>query len=68
MLSLSGDGVLFDRHYILADQPYAMKRPGMHKGGDYGYPHTLLHDGYLCVIVSRRKEAVEVLRAPLAAL
>lgn len=67
VLSLSGDGIHFDRHFILADDstPYEQQAPGMHKGGDYGYPHTLVHDGSLHVIVSRRKEAVEVLRVPV---
>ena len=62
VLSVSEDGRRFDRHYILADEPYAMRRPGLHKGGEYGYPHTLVRDGHLHVIVSRQKEAVEVLR------
>ncbi|MHB0934997.1 MAG: exo-alpha-sialidase [Armatimonadota bacterium] len=68
VLSLSGDGVRFDRHFILADArtPYERRADGLHKGGDYGYPHTLVHTGALHVIVSRRKEAVEVLRVPLA--
>jgi hypothetical protein len=67
VLSLSADGVRFDRHFILADDstPYAQVAPGMHKVGDYGYPHTLVHDGCLHIIVSRRKEAVEVLRVRL---
>ena len=39
-----------------------MKREGLHKGGLYGYPHTLVRDGYLHVIVSLYKEAVMVLR------
>ena len=68
VLSLSRDGVRFDQHFILADEDYTQRRPGMHKGGNYGYPHTLVHDGALLVIVSRRKEAVELLRLPLAAL
>jgi len=68
VLSLSEDGVRFDRHFILGDDHYEMRREGLHKGGDYGYPHTMLHEGRLYVIVSRRKEAVEVLRTPLAAL
>jgi len=68
VISLSEDGVRFDRHYVLADEHYDRKRPGMHKGGDYGYPHTLIHDGRLAVIVSRQKEAVEVLRVGLDAL
>ncbi len=67
VLSLSRDGVTFDRHFRLADEPHAMAMPGRWKGGEYGYPHTLIHDGWLCVIVSRQKEAVEVLRVPLAA-
>jgi hypothetical protein len=70
VLSLSEDGARFDRHFILADDttPYAQQVEGMHKGGDYGYPHTLVHGGALHVIVSRKKEAVEVLRVPLAGL
>jgi hypothetical protein len=65
---LSEDGDTFDTHYILADEPWVMSRPGRAKGGEYGYPHTALHDGYLCIIVSRQKEGMEVLRAPLKAL
>ena len=57
----------FDRHFILADEEYTQRRPGLHKGGLYGYPHTMIHDGYLYVIVSLRKEAVAVLRVALSA-
>ena len=67
-LSLSSDGVRFDRHFILGDESYAQRRPGTYKGGEYGYPHTLVHDGRLCVIVSRQKEAVQVLRVALEEL
>ena len=64
VLSLSDDGVRFDRHLILADgtTPYEQRREGLYKGGDYGYPHTLIHDDALHVIVSRGKEAIEVRR------
>ena len=62
VVSISGDGVSFDRHYCLAAEPYARRAAGMHKGGQYGYPHTLVRDGWLCVIVSRCKEAMQVLR------
>ena len=68
VLSLSEDGAAFDRHYILADQDYTQQRPGRAKGGLYGYPHTLVHDGWFYVIVSLRKEAIAVLRVPLSAL
>ena len=68
VLSLSRDGERFDRHYILGDTPYARRQPGLHKGGEYGYPHTLVREGFLHVIVSRQKEAVEVLRVRLSTL
>ena len=68
VVSLSSDGARFDRHGILADTPYARRADGMHKGGEYGYPHTLVHAGALHVIVSRQKEGVEALRVPLDAL
>ncbi len=67
-LSLSRDGARFDQHYILGESKYEKRRPGKHKGGEYGYPHALIHDGFLHAIVSRQKEAVEVLRVALSEL
>lgn len=69
-LLLSRDGVHFDRHFILADEStlYEQRLEGMHKGGQYGYPHSLIFDGAFHVIVSREKEAVQVFRVPLNAL
>ncbi|HVZ56380.1 MAG TPA: exo-alpha-sialidase [Chitinophagaceae bacterium] len=66
VLSVSGDGCHFDKHYILADQPYTLKRTGLWKGGQYGYPHTMIWQGFLYVIVSRQKEAIEILRFRLS--
>lgn len=68
VLSLSNDGVRFDRHFVLANEIYEMKREGLRKGGQYSYPHTLVHDRFLYVIVARKKEAVQALRVPLSAL
>ena len=68
VLHLSRDGVNFDRHFVLGDSPYQRLQAGGHKGGEYGYPHTLVHDGSLYTIVSRQKEAVQVLRVALADL
>jgi hypothetical protein len=68
ILSLSEDGRGFDRHFLVADEPYPMHVPGRYKNGEYGYPHTVVHDGHLYIIVSRQKEAVEVLRTPIRAL
>ena len=62
VLSLSRDGRVFDKSWLIADQPYTLKKDGLWKGGQYGYPHTMIHDGYLYVIISRQKEAIEVIR------
>jgi len=68
VLALSKDGLFFDRQYIIADQPYTLKKEGLWKGGQYGYPHTMIDKGYLYVIISRQKEAIEVLRLAISQL
>ncbi len=68
VLSLSEDGENFDVSYILRDEPYERQYAGMYKGGLYGYPHSILAGGYLYVIYSKRKEAIEITRVPLSAL
>jgi hypothetical protein len=68
VLSLSRDGVRFDQHYILGDEDYERRQPGRGKNGEYGYPHSLVHNGCLHVIISRQKEAVQVLRVALSDL
>ncbi len=57
---ISKDGENFNKHYIIRDESYEMQFQGMHKGGAYGYPHTLIHDGYMYVIYSKCKEVIEV--------
>ncbi len=65
-LSLSDDGVVFDRMFILRDAPtvyrYAGKDPG-YKG--YHYPQLLEHDRYLHVIHAENMEDIVVLRVKL---
>lgn len=68
VLSLSRDGGTFDVHHLLADEHRPMLAEGRYKGGEYAYPHAIIHDGSLHVIVSRQKEAIEALRVPLASL
>lgn len=68
VLSISEDGVSFDCHYILCNERCEGRFEGLHKGGDFGYPHTLLHEGYLYVIFSVVKEEVQVIRVSLNAL
>ncbi len=65
VLALSRDGVNFDRNFILGNQHYPMAQPGRAKGGEYGYPNVLFHEGRVFVIVSRQKEGIEVLRVKI---
>ncbi|MBS1946169.1 MAG: exo-alpha-sialidase [Bacteroidetes bacterium] len=68
VLAISEDGKFFNRNYIIADEPYQLKKEGLWKDGQYGYPHTILFNGYMYVIISRQKEAVEAIRFRLAQL
>jgi hypothetical protein len=64
-LFLSQNGEDFDHRYILRDERFDALYPGMYKGGLYGYPHSLIRDGYLYVIYSKHKEEIEVTRVDL---
>jgi hypothetical protein len=68
VLSLSKNGQQFDKNYIIADELYHLKKEGLWKGGQYGYPHTIIYNGYMYVIISRQKEAIETLRFSLKQL
>lgn len=68
VLSTSRDGVRFDQHFILGDKHYLKRFEGAFKGGEYSYPHTLVHAGSLYVIFARQKEAIEVMEVPLSEL
>jgi len=68
VLSLSSDGKKFDQNYIIADELYQLKKEGLYKGGQYGYPHTIVYKGYMYVIISRQKESIEILRFDLGQL
>ncbi len=64
-LCLSSDGESFNTCYVLRDEPHIPLDQDMRKGGVYGYPHSLVHDGYLYVIYSKCKECIEVTRVKL---
>lgn len=65
VLSLSNDGKNFNVHYVIANARYKLKHSGVYKGGQYGYPHTAIWQGYMYVIISRQKESIEVVRFKL---
>ncbi|MCC7490784.1 MAG: exo-alpha-sialidase [Fimbriimonadaceae bacterium] len=69
VLALSSDGLDWNQHHVIGATHYRMQETtGQWKGGEYGYPHSLVHDGWLYTIVSRQKEGVEVLRVRLSDL
>ncbi|MDP4250510.1 MAG: exo-alpha-sialidase [Bacteroidota bacterium] len=68
VLALSQDGVHFNQQFIIARSVYKLNKPGLWKEGQYGYPHSIIDHGYLIVIVSRLKEAVEIFRIDLQEL
>jgi len=68
VLALSDDGKYFNKQYIIADDLYTLKKKGLWKGGQYGYPVTMVYKDYLYVIISRQKESIEVIRFSLAQL
>jgi hypothetical protein len=65
VLATSADGKSFDHQYIIANSIYQLKKEGLWKGGQYGYPYTFIKEDYMYVIISRQKEAIEVLRFKL---
>ncbi|MFI5193670.1 MAG: exo-alpha-sialidase [Chitinophagales bacterium] len=65
VLALSHDGIHFDQQYIIASSLYKIKKQGLWKEGQYGYPHSIVDNGYLVIIVSRQKEAIEIFRINL---
>ena len=69
VLALGEDGVVFDRHFIVGDEPERPPRmPGRGKRGRYGYPYLHVMDDTAFVAYSIAKEDIAVARFPLAAL
>ena len=64
-LALSADGILFNRAFILRNEPTQNIYKGLHKGSGYQYPNSLVWDGWLYVIYSVNKEDVMVTRVRL---
>ncbi len=62
VLSLSDNGLFFNKHFIIADELYTLQKEGLWKGGQYGYPHTMIYKNDFYIIVSRQKEAIEIIR------
>lgn len=64
-ISLTKDGLNFDRVAIIRFIPPPLRYPGLEKTIGYQYPHSVLADGDLWVIYSVNKEDIQVTRIPL---
>ncbi len=67
-LTLSDDGVLFDRAYALRAEPTSMRFPGKNKVHGWQYPTALVWKDYLYVAYSINKEDEGVSRIKLSDL
>lgn len=61
VLAIASSGTVFNKQYIIADENYTLQKEGLWKGGQYGYPNAIIQQGRMYVIVSRQKEAIEVI-------
>ncbi|GAA4330287.1 hypothetical protein GCM10023149_35370 [Mucilaginibacter gynuensis] len=62
VLSIANDEKTFNHNYIVSDELYHLKKEGLWKGGQYGYPFSVIDGAYMYIIISRQKESVELLR------
>ncbi len=70
-VSLSDDGVMFSRMARLpipesSSNALPASRLGSTKYDSLQYPHAIEHDGHLLIAYSRRKQAIEVIKIPIA--
>jgi hypothetical protein len=67
VVSLSDDGIVFDKHYIIGNEPHEEGRlRGHQKAGRYGYPTYHFFKNFLYVIYSIEKEDI-AMRLPSCA-
>lgn len=67
-VSVSDDGAVYNRMFILRNEPTSPVYPHGTKIPGYQYPHWCERDGYVYVIYSRDKEDLQVSRFALSAL
>jgi len=60
VLSVSTDGLNYNKTFIVDDSNYQMKYKGKWKEGQFGYPYAYIHENYLYIIYSREKEQLEI--------
>ena len=68
VLMTSRNGVDFGDWHLIRDTPVKRRFEGLYKGGLYGYPEAVVADGFLHVVYSVNKEAIDISRIALADL
>ena len=68
MITLSEDGEVFDREYVIDDRFRSLRHPGKYKGGIYAYPDAMVVGEKLYVICSVNKEDIHVYSFPISQL
>lgn len=69
MISLSHDGVTFERAFVIRGEPTTMRFTGKNlKADGWQYPAALMWQDHLYVISSVNKEDVGITRVPLSSL
>ncbi len=70
VITLSQDGFLFDRAYLLrgGDDLQPLRYAGKYKRAGYSYPKSVVWGEYLYVAYATNKEDIEVTRVPVRAL
>jgi hypothetical protein len=67
-ISLSRDGLTFDRMAVIRFAAPAPRYEGRSKSIGYAYPHSVVVGDHLCVIYSVNKEDIEIARIALSPL
>jgi hypothetical protein len=67
-ISLSRDGLNFDRMAVICFIAPPQRYAGRAKSGGYAYPHSVVAGDYLWMIYSVNKEDIEIARIPLSEL
>ncbi|MFN0293787.1 exo-alpha-sialidase [Pedobacter helvus] len=68
VLSVSKDGLNYDKTFIVDDSNYQMKYKGKWKDGQFGYPYAYVNGKDLFIIYSRRKEQLEIVKIAISQL
>ncbi len=67
-ITLSRDGITFDRSFVVRGTPPERRYEGKSKTFGYSYPSAMIHDDAIWIAAAVNKEDIEVTRIPLSSL